>query len=106
MSRKLTRSAISGTSMAGSTLILDKQMRKISSLPGRSGGPTYTKRSSRPGRIRAESWSQSVPSVIEDFLGMVTHDHFRSVGRSHDRNAERFLHTVHFVQKGCKHALV
>ena len=52
---KHTKRAISEMLIAGSTLILDRRIRRISSLPWRSGGPTYTKRSNRPGRMRAES---------------------------------------------------
>jgi len=36
----------------------------------------------------------------------VTYDHFRSVGRRHDRDAEGLLHAIHFVQEGREHAFV
>jgi hypothetical protein len=53
-----TREDMAATSISSATLIDFIRMRRISSRPTASGGPTYRRRSSLPGRMRAESCEQ------------------------------------------------
>ena len=56
--------------------------------------------------MRAESWTEIGPLVEEIGSEPVTYDHFRSVCRRHNRDTERFLHAIHFVQKGREYTFV
>jgi len=97
----LTMRAISRTSRSGSTLIALVRIFNISSRASWSGGPTYKMRSSRPGRIRAESYT--IISCPPNPMKGNTHDDVWPIGSSYDRDTQKLLNTIHFVQKTCKH---
>jgi hypothetical protein len=97
----LTRAASSSTASVGSTLILPRHILKMLARASRSGAPTNSNRSRRPGRSRAESWPWSACILLPE---SGAHDRPRAICSGQYDDALQAFNTVHLGEQGCQDA--